>query len=66
VSYTTELETDVMVEAMTTGEIIDEKKLAQQLLEQSREQGVSLIGPGGLLSGLTKTVLEGRARGRTH
>jgi transposase-like protein len=58
VSYTTELETDVMVEAMTTGEIIDEKKLAQQLLEQSREQGVALIGPGGLLSGLTKTVLE--------
>lgn len=57
-SYTTELETDVMVEAMTTGEIIDEKKLAQQLLEQSREQGVALIGPGGLLSGLTKTVLE--------
>ena len=29
-----------------------------QLLEQSREQGVGLIGPGGLLSGLTKTVLE--------
>jgi transposase-like protein len=41
-----------------TGEIIDEKKLAQQLLEQSKEQGVGLIGPGGLLSGLTKTVLE--------
>src|SRR5215471_1730197 len=41
-----------------TGEIIDEKKLALQLLEQSREQGVGLIGPGGLLSGLTKTVLE--------
>ena len=57
-SDTTELKTDVMVEAMTTGEIIDEKKLAQQLLEQSREQGVGLIGPGGLLSGLTKTVLE--------
>jgi transposase-like protein len=47
-----------MVEAMATGEIIDEKKLAQQLLEQSREQGVGLIGAGGLLSGLTKTVLE--------
>jgi transposase-like protein len=58
VSDTTELGIDVMVEAMTTGEIIDEKKLAQQLLEQSREQGVGLIGPGGLLSGLTKTVLE--------
>lgn len=57
-SDTTELGIDVMVDAMTTGEIIDEKKLAQQLLEQSREQGVGLIGPGGLLSGLTKTVLE--------
>ncbi len=57
-SYTTELEPGVMVEAMTTGEMIDEKKLAQLLLEQSREQGVGLIGPGGLLSGLTKTVLE--------
>jgi putative transposase len=41
-----------------TGEIIDEKKLAQQLLAQSREQGVGLIGLGRLLSGLTKTVLE--------
>lgn len=47
-----------MVEAMTTSEIVDEKKLAQQLLEQSREQGVSMVVPGGLLSGLTKTVLE--------
>jgi hypothetical protein len=43
---------------MTTGEIIDEKKLAQQLLEQSREQGVGLIGPGGLLSGLTNPDLS--------
>ena len=53
----TELGVDVMVDPVT-GEIIDEKKLAQQLLEQSKEQGVGLIGPGGLLSGLTKTVLE--------
>jgi hypothetical protein len=57
VSDTTELGIDVMVDAMTS-ETIDEKKLAQQLLEQSPEQGVGLIGPGGLLSGLTKTVLE--------
>jgi hypothetical protein len=57
VSDTTELETDVTVDPVT-GEIIDEKKLAQQLLAQAREQGVGLIGPGGLLSGLTKTVLE--------
>ncbi len=56
-SDTTELEIDVMVDPVT-GEIIDEKKLAQQLLEQSKERGIGLIGPGGLLSGLTKTVLE--------
>ena len=56
-SDTTGLEMDVMVDPVT-GEIIDEKKLAQQLLEQSQRQGVGLIGPGGLLSGLTKTVLE--------
>ncbi|MCH6471214.1 IS256 family transposase [Sinomonas terrae] len=41
-----------------TGEIIDQKELAESLLEQAREQGVSLVGPGGLLAGLTKSVLE--------
>jgi putative transposase len=32
--------------------------LAVQLMERAREEGVSLVGPGGLLQGLTKTVLE--------
>ncbi|NUP74396.1 MAG: IS256 family transposase [Sinomonas sp.] len=41
-----------------TGEIIDQKELAERLLAQAKEQGVSLVGPGGLLAGLTKTVLE--------
>ncbi|WP_460579797.1 IS256 family transposase [Humibacter ginsengisoli] len=41
-----------------TGEIIDELQIAEQLLAQAKEQGVSLVGPGGLLAGLTKTVLE--------
>jgi putative transposase len=41
-----------------TGEAIDQKELAEALLEQAREQGVSLLGPGGLLAGLTKNVLE--------
>ncbi|MEE1621842.1 IS256 family transposase [Zafaria sp. Z1313] len=41
-----------------TGEIIDQQELAEQLLAQAKEQGVSLVGPGGLLAGLTKTVLE--------
>lgn len=46
-----------MIDPMT-GEIIDQKELAEALLEQAREQGVSLLGPGGLLAGLTKNVLE--------
>ena len=40
------------------GGIIDQQKVAEQLLAQAKEQGVSLAGPGGLLGGLTKTVLE--------
>lgn len=50
-------ETAEMIDPMT-GEIIDQKELAEALLEQAREQGVSLLGPGGLLAGLTKNVLE--------
>lgn len=34
------------------------KKLAEQLLAQAKEQGIDLVGPGGLLKQLTKTVLE--------
>ena len=37
----------------------DEKQqIAQRLVDQAKEQGVDLVGPGGLLTGLTKTVLE--------
>ncbi|WP_373686209.1 IS256 family transposase [Nocardia gamkensis] len=36
----------------------DTKKLAEQLLKQAKEQGIDLVGPGGLLNQLTKTVLE--------
>jgi putative transposase len=32
--------------------------VARQLMDRARSEGVSLVGPGGLLSGLTKTVLE--------
>ena len=41
-----------------TGELIDERELAQQLLAKAKTQGVSLVGPGGLLASLTKQVLE--------
>jgi len=44
------------IESMVTP--IDQMQLAQQLVEQARAEGVELIGPGGLLTGLTKSVLE--------
>ena len=37
---------------------IDQQQLAQDLVEAARAEGVELVGPGGLLTGLTKTVLE--------
>ncbi len=33
-------------------------QLAEQLVDRARSSGVELTGPGGLLSGLTKRVLE--------
>lgn len=48
--------TEAMIDPVT-GEIIDQKQLAEQLLAQAKEQGVSLVGPGGLLNQLTKNVL---------
>ena len=54
--FTTEV-SEVMIDPVT-GEIIDQKDLAERLLTQAREQGVSLVGPGGLLNQLTKNVLE--------
>jgi putative transposase len=33
-------------------------RIAQELIEQARAQGVSLVGPGGLLAQVTKTVLQ--------
>jgi putative transposase len=37
---------------------IDRQQLAQELVEKARAEGIGLVGPGGLLTGLTKTVLE--------
>ncbi len=48
---------DEMIDPVT-GEIIDQKELAERPLAQAKEQGVSLAGPGGLLSQLTTSVLE--------
>jgi putative transposase len=35
-----------------------EESLARELVDRARSEGVELVGPGGLLSDLTKTVLE--------
>jgi hypothetical protein len=35
---------------------IDQEQLARELVERARTEGVELVGPGGLLTGLTKTV----------
>src|SRR5438270_8646612 len=37
---------------------VDQQQLAEQLLAQAKQQGVELVGPGGLLNQLTKPVLE--------
>src|SRR2546421_13023767 len=44
--------------AEETGERTVDEALAQELVERARTEGVELVGPGGLLTGLTKTVLE--------
>ena len=37
---------------------IGQQKLAEELVEKARAEGVDLVGPGGMLTGLTKSVLE--------
>src|SRR5690606_10601096 len=51
------MDTTEMIDPVT-GEIIDEQQLAEQLLQQAKEQRVDLVGPDGVLNGLTKRVLE--------
>ena len=36
----------------------EDRQLAEELVERARSEGVELVGPDGLLSGLTKNVLE--------
>ncbi len=45
-----------MIELMAAQ--IDQQRLAQELVEQARAEGVELVGQGGLLTGLMKSVLE--------
>jgi Transposase, Mutator family len=37
---------------------VDQQRLAEELVEQARAEGVELVGQGGLLTRLTKSVLE--------
>jgi putative transposase len=37
---------------------IDQRQLAEELVAQAHAEGVQLVGEGGLLTGLTKSVLE--------
>jgi putative transposase len=37
---------------------IDQKQLAEQLVEEADAEGANLVGPDGMLAGLTKNVLE--------
>jgi len=37
---------------------VQQQQLAQEMVEQARRDGLSLVGPGGALTELTKTVLE--------
>jgi transposase-like protein len=46
-----------MTEIDETAAVVD-RDLAEQLVTQARADGVSLVGPGGLLADLTKRVLE--------
>jgi putative transposase len=49
----------------STGAQLDavDEQLAARLVEQARSQGISLVGPDGLLQQLTKLVLEGALEG---
>ena len=39
------------------GPVLDQG-FARELVDRARAEGVNLVGPGGLLGGLTKQVLE--------
>ena len=45
------------IEPMAAQEI-DQQKLAKELVDKARAEGVELVGPDGMLSGLTKSVVE--------
>ncbi len=46
--------------AVAKSDAAETKKLAEQLLAQAKEQGIDVVGPGGLLNQLTKTCSKPR------
>src|SRR5918994_1130177 len=50
--------TDTLEPVAAAKEEVDQEQLAQQLVAQARAKGVELVGPDGLLTGITKRVLE--------
>jgi transposase-like protein len=48
----------VGAEVVPAGSASPERALAEQLLARAREEGVDLVGPDGLLSKVTKSVIE--------
>jgi transposase-like protein len=50
--------TDIIESVPKPKQSDDVQQLAAQLVERARVEGVDLVGPAGLLTGLTKTVLE--------
>ena len=48
---------DETIDGMAKTEVT-QQKLAQDLVDRARSEGVNLVGPGGLLTGLTKQVIE--------
>src|SRR4051794_41541659 len=51
-------QTDAVTDSGNDGEAALPDGLAEQLLAAAKAQGVALTGPGGLLTGLTRQVLQ--------
>lgn len=47
-----------MIEPVKLENDDDKQEMAQRLVDQARAEGIDLVGPGGVLTGLTKQVLE--------
>lgn len=46
------------IETMTELDDDERPRIAHQLIVQAKVSGIDLVGPGGILNGLTRTVLE--------